>query len=545
MTAKEAGNEFMRKSAKVLVSTLLALALTQVARAGEEDSYKPMIGDVHFKVECNATAQGKFNVAIAYYHSFQWQRAIATADDVLKADPTCGMAHWVKALAILDNPFAWPVTLSEKAMTEGPILLDAARKSGLKTQRERDYVDALDIFFKGLNNANYRERADAFEKAMARLAQRNPDDSEATVLYALILSRNFNPTDKTYSNQLHAAMLLEPIFAREPNHPGVAHYLIHSYDYPPLAKRGIDAARKYAKIAPDAPHALHMPSHIFTLTGFWQESIDTNRRAAATADDLITHDGHHASDYMAYAHLQLGQDLAARKVMKQEQARYGIDMLGVAYPYAAIPARIALERGAWQEAANLPLHAQDTYPWKKYPQAEAVNAFARGIGSAMSGELVKANFEAKRLIELRDAAAAMKLNYWADQIDIQVEVVRGLAAFAEGKHDEGIAILRRAAEREDASAKNVVTPGPVVPAREMLATTLERDGKPADALAEFEKVLEQQPNRYLAIAGAAQNAKRAGNEQKAVHYSEQLLKLTEHSDSPRLGIVEAKRIVGR
>ncbi|SFU52730.1 hypothetical protein [Nitrosospira multiformis] len=537
--------KFMRKSATVLVSTLLALALTQVARADDEGSHKPRIGDVHFKVECNAAAQARFNVAMAYYHSFQWQRAIATADDVLKADPTCGMAHWVKALATLDNPFAWPVTLSEKAMTEGPILLDAARKAGLKTQRERDYVDALEIFFKGLNNANYRERADAFEKAMAQLAQRNPEDSEATVLYALILSRNFDPTDKTYSNQLHAAKLLELIFAREPNHPGVAHYLIHSYDYPPLAKSGIHAARKYAKIAPDAPHALHMPSHIFTLTGLWQESIDTNRRAAATADDSITHDGHHASDYMVYAHLQLGQDLAAQKVMEQEQARHGIDMLGVAYPYAAIPARIALERGAWQEAGNLPLYAQDTYPWKKYPQAEAVNAFARGIGSAMSGEPAKANLEAKRLAELRDAAAVMKLNYWADQIDIQAEVVRGLAAFAQDKRDEGIAILRRAAEREDASAKNVVTPGAIVPAREMLATTLERDHKPANALAEFEKVLEQQPNRYRALAGAAQNAKRAGNEQKAVHYSEQLVELTKHADGPRPEIVEAKRILGR
>lgn len=528
----------------VLVSTLLALVLTQVARADDKGSHPAVIGDVHFKVECNATAQAKFNVAVAYYHSFQWQRVIATADDVLKVDPTCGMAHWVKALAMLDNPFAWPVTLSEKAIAEGPVLLDAARKAGLKTQRERDYVDALAIFFKDLNTTNYRERAEPFEKAMAQLAQQNADDSEATVLYALILSRNFDPTDKTYRNQLHAAELLEPIFAREPNHPGVAHYLIHSYDYPPLAKRGIDAARKYAKIAPDTPHSLHMPSHIFTLTGFWQESIDTNRRAAEMADDSITHDGHHASDYMVYAHLQLGQDLAARKIMEQEQVRHGIDMIGVAYPYAAIPARIALERRAWREAADLPLYARDTYPWKKYPQAEAVNAFARGVGSAMSGEPAKANFKAKRLIKLRDAATAMKLNYWADQIDIQAEVVRGLADFAEGKRDEGIAILHRAAEREDASAKNVVTPGPVVPAREMLATILERDRKPADALAEFEKVLEQHPNRYRTIAGAAQNAKQAGNEQKADHYAELLLKLAEHADSPRPEIAEAKSMLG-
>jgi tetratricopeptide (TPR) repeat protein len=527
------------KKSMALASALFALTV-QFARAHEVK-----LGDVHFKVKCNATAQAEFNVAMAYYHSFQWQRAIATADRVLQADPACGMAHWVKALAMLDNPFVWPITLSAKAVTEGPALLDAARKAGLKNQRERDYVDALETFFNGLDKKNYRERAGAFEAAMAQLAQRYPEDSEATVLYALFLSANFDPADKTYSNQLRSAKLLEPIFAREPNHPGVAHYLIHSYDYPPLAKYGIEAARKYAKIAPDAPHALHMPSHIFTLTGFWQESIDTNRQAAATADDSITHDGHHASDYMVYAHLQLGQDLAARKVLEQERARKGIDMIGVAYPYAAIPARIALERAAWQEAANLPLYARDTYPWKKYPQAEAVNAFARGIGSAMSGEPAKANVEVKRLTELRDAAAAMKLSYWADQIDIQTEIVRGLTTFAERKRDEGIAMLRRAADREDAKAKNVVTPGPIVPAREMLATTLERGGKPADALAEFEKVLEQQPNRYRAIAGAAQSAKRASNEQKAIYYSKRLLELTEHADSPRPEIAEARRTLGR
>lgn len=526
-------------------SALFALVTVQLAGAHDGGAREAKLGEVHFKVECNATAQAEFNVAMAYYHSFQWQRAIAPADRVLQADPTCGMAHWVKALAMLDNPFAWPITLSMKAMTEGPVLLDAARKAGLKNQRERDYVEALAVFFNGLDKTNYRERAGAFEAAMAQLAQRYPEDSEATVLYALFLSRNFDPADKTYSNQLRAAKLLEPIFSREPNHPGVAHYLIHSYDYPPLAKYGVEAARRYANIAPDAPHALHMPSHIFTLTGLWQESIETNRRAAATADDSITHDGHHASDYMVYAHLQLSQDLAARKVLEQERARHGIDMFGVAYPYAAIPARIALERAAWQEAANLPLYpAQDAYPWKKYPQAEAINVFARGIGSAMNGEPAKANVEVKRLTELRDAAAEMRLSYWADQIDIQIEVVRGLTAFAESKRDEGIALLRRAADREDAVAKSVVTPGPIVPAREMLATALERRGKPADALAEFEKVLEQQPNRYRAIAGAAHSAKRAGNEQKAIYYSKRLLELTEHADSPRPEIAEARRMLG-
>lgn len=515
-----------------LISALIALAGAPAVSAHDADTHEAQLGDLHFQVECNAEAQAQFNVTMAYYYSFQWQQAMATADRVLKADPHCGMAHLAKALAMLDNPFVWPVSLSENAMTEGPTLLEAARKAGLKSQREREYVAAFEVLFHGLKKQNYRERADAFEAAMAQLAQRYPEDTEATVLYALFLSANFDPADKQFTHQLQAAKLLEPLFVKQPNHPGVAHYLIHSYDYPPLARYGIGAARKYATIAPDAPHALHMPSHIFTLMGLWEESIDTNRKAVATADDTITHDGHHASDYMVYAHLQLHQERAARAIAEQERTKTGIDKVAVAYAYAAIPARVALERSDWQEAANLPLFPkQEAYPWKKYPQAEAVNAFARGIGSAMSGDGTKASVELKRLSELRETAATMGLSYWADQIDIQAHVVQGLIALAQEKHDEVLTILRRVADREDASAKSVVTPGPILPAREMLATALERTGKPVEALAEFEKVLERQPNRYRAMAGAAQTAKQASNEHKAEYYSKQLPRLVDQADS--------------
>jgi tetratricopeptide (TPR) repeat protein len=516
-----------------LIAILIVLAGVSVTNADDGHTHQPQLGDLHFQVECNAEAQSQFNVTMAYYHSFQWQRVIATSDRVLEADPSCGMAHWAKMLAMLDNPFVWPVSLSEKAMTEGPTLLKAARMTGLKSQREHDYVAAFEVFFTGLQKKNYRERADAFEATMAQVAQRYPEDTEATILYALFLSANFDPADKQFNHQLQAATLLEPLFVKQPHHPGVAHYLIHSYDYPPIAHYGIEAARKYATIAPDAAHALHMPSHIFTLMGLWQESIETNRKAVAMADDTVTHDGHHASDYMVYAHLQLGQHRAARAVSEQERTKIGLDKVSVAYAYAAIPARIALERSAWQEAANLPLFpAPEAYPWKKYPQAEAVNAFARGVGSAMNGELDKGNVELNRLIKLRETAAAIGSAYWTDQIDIQVQVVQGLIVFAQGKGDEGLTLLRRAADREDASAKSVVTPGPILPAREILATALERDDKPVDALAEFEKVLERQPNRYRAMAGAAQTAKRANNEQKALYYAKQLLQLGDQADSP-------------
>jgi tetratricopeptide (TPR) repeat protein len=520
--------------ATALVACAVSASFPSPVQAHGADTHGKHLGKVQFKVECNAPAQAEFNVAMAYFHSFQWTQAMGSADRVLQQDPACGMAHWVKALAMLDNPFAWPITLSDKALAEGPRHLDAARKTGLKSQRERDYVDALALFHTNLSKQNFRPNVQAFEQALQKVAQRYPEDTEATVLYALFLSASFNPADKQYKNQLQAAKLLEPIFLREPDHPGIAHYLIHSYDYPPLAQHGIEAARRYAKIAPDAPHALHMPSHIFTLAGLWSESIETNRRAAASADDSITHDGHHASDYMVYAHLQLAQDGAARRVMEQHRARKGIDFFGVAYPYAAIPARIALERGAWNEAANLVLFpAKGVYPWEKYPQAEAVHVQARGIGFAMGGEPQRAYAEVARLTELRDAAASMKLGYWVEQIEIQSEVVRGLAMLAEGKRDDALATLRRAADREDASAKHVVTPGPSAPAREMLALALERSGRPAEALSEFERALQEQPNRYRAIAGAAQSASRAGNSQKAAHYSAHLAKLVGQADSER------------
>ena len=496
--------------------TVISFALVNYVR--QAPAPVDQLGVVHFKVSCTAVAQKEFNIAMAYYHSFGTTLIGPVLDRALQADPSCGMAHWARALSILDNPFGWPI-IPAKAMTEGTAALEAARKTGLKSQRERDYVEALALLFVDHDKQAFRARAKAFESALELVAKRYPDDTEATVLHALVVSANFDPADKTFANQLRAARILEPIFQRQPNHPGVAHYLIHSYDYPPLAKYGLDAARKYAKIAPAAPHALHMPSHIFTLLGLWREAIASNRAAAAAATEW-THQGHHAREYMTYALLQLGEIDDARQVMKQQRAMSVFDHFGTAYPYASIPARIAIESDAWKEASELPLYAAETYPWKKYPQAEAVNAFARGIGSAMSGNPTGAYAEVKRLTELREATRGLKLNYWVDQVDIQADIVRGLAMFAEGKHDEGIAALRKAADREDATAKHVVTPGAVVPARELLATILSRHGKPVEALAEFEKVLEREPNRRRALSGAAQNAERAGDKGRAARYAE-------------------------
>jgi hypothetical protein len=512
-----------------------------------QDSARPArLGTVHFPVSCNPAAQKEFEVAMAYYHSFAWPQLTAALDRVIQADPACGMAHWARALGLLNNPFLWPANLPPKVLADGQVALAAARSAGLKTQRERDYVDALATFFKDADKLNHRTRATALEAALQTVAARHSGDTEATILHALVLSANFDPTDKKYTNQLRAAEILEPIFLKQPDHPGIAHYLIHSYDYPPIAQKGLDAARRYAKIAPDAPHAQHMPSHIFTRVGYWRESVESNRQSARVDGDKTTQSPH-AYDYMVYAQLQRGQDRAAAEVLAHAiRVATKPDGVGAAYAYAAMPARLALERGAWQEAAGLPLEpAAQAYPWKKYPQAEAINAFARGVGAAMSGNAAAARAEVARLQSLRDTATERKISYWADQIDIQAEVVRGLAACADGKADDCLAILRAAADREDATEKHVTTPGPILPAREVLATIFLREGKPADALRGFEAVLTKEPNRYRAFAGAMQAAERTGDTRKAAFYAERLVEQTGAADSARPEITQARRVLGR
>jgi len=528
----------------VIAAAMLALA-TMPAMADETNATAgARLGKVNFKVECNDAAQREFNVAMAYYHSFAWELYKAPLERALAADPTCGMAHWLNALSLLDNPFGWPVNIPPKVLDQADALLEAARKTGLKSQRERDYVDALAMFFKDREVLNHRARVKAFEDAMAKVAARYPDDTEATVLYGLITSVNFDPSDKKYTNQLKAAKLLEPIFIAQPEHPGAAHYLIHSYDYPPIAKDGLAAAKRYSKIAPDAAHALHMPSHIFTRVGDWGASVEANRASAESAKSSMPN-RLHAYDYMVYAHLQQGQEKAAAAVItRMQEVPTTVDNFAVAYAAAAMPARYALERGAWKEAASLPMYpAATAYPWNKHPQAEAVNAYARGIGAALTGDTAAAGVEVERLQKLRDAAAAAKFSYWIEQIDIQAEVVKGLAAITSGRHADGLATLRKAADREDATEKHVVTPGPLAPARELLAYTLLNAGGAADALAEFEKVMKNEPNRYRTIAGAAQAARKANDVAKARMYSKQLIEIAAKADSPRTELTEAKRLL--
>ena len=530
------------KSAAAAMSFALAIGgcASQEGHRGQHGGAR--LGTINFPVSCNAAAQREFNTAMAYYHSFAWAQIREPLERALAADPGCGMVHWLRALASLDNPFTWPGIISQATLAAGPDILETARKTGLKTQRERDYVDALATYFNDSARLDHRTRVKALETALERVMQRYPDDKEAAILYSLVLSANFDPTDRRYTNQLKAAGILEPIFKQQPQHPGVAHYLIHSYDYPPIAAQGLDAARRYSKIAPDAAHALHMPSHIFTRVGAWKESIESNRESARVAGDKAF-DKWHAYDYMVYAHLQLGQDRAAREVVRQaleNPAR--IDHPASAYAYAAMPARLAVERGAWKEAAELPLFAAETYPWKKYPFTEAINAYARGIGAAMSGDTAAARRQAERLQTLR---GAMKVPYWVEEMGIQTEVVRGLASCAEGNRPRCLETLRAAAAREDATEKHVITPGRLVPAREALAYAVLDAGDAANALKEFETVLQRDPNRLRAFAGAARAAERSGDKKKAADYARKVLELTASADTQLAEIGHAKQLLGR
>jgi hypothetical protein len=536
----------LRWRLEVIVPLLLGAILTAAPAMGQEKAPQlARLGKVEFKVECNAAAQQGFNRAMALYHSFAWNPAADSFDSVAKADPSCGMAHWGRAMVLLDNPFAWPGNLSPAKLNEIAAALNAARSAGLKSMREKDYVGSLAIFVRDHEKVDHRARLQSFEEAMGRLAARYPDDREASILSALVTSASFDPADKTYANQLKAAKILEPLFTAQPDHPGVAHYLIHSYDYPPIAKHGLDAAKRYAQIAPDAPHALHMPSHIFTRVGHWQDSIDANR-ASARAASSTAFDAHHATDYMVYAHLQLAQDQAARQAMEHSLAAQPVDHFGAAFAYAAMPARLALEVGDWRAATNVALKPDaGAYPWGKYPQAEAINAFARGVGAARSGDSAAANSERARLLALRDVAKERKLGYWAEQIDIQAHVLQGLSLLTDRKVSEAIEVLKAAAKREDATEKHVVTPGPLLPAREILADVLLEAGKAADAQVEYEAVLAREPNRYRATFGAARAAGQAGNDEKARQHFTALVELGKNTDTQRDSLKEARQFLAQ
>jgi hypothetical protein len=535
--------------AAALALTLADLAAAQAPTqpvAHDHGAPTDRLGKVNFKTSCAPAVAAEFNRGVALLHSFWFSAAIETFNGVLKADPNCVMAQWGIAMSWWSNPFAG--FRSPQALAAGLAAVEAAKATGAGTEREKGYLRAVEELYRDPATRDQRTRIVAYEKAMEALVAANPDDVEARIFYALALDQSALPTDKTYANQLKAAAFLEEEFARQPDHPGLAHYIIHSFDVPPLAGRALRAAQRYSEIAPDAPHALHMPSHTFTRLGLWSESIDANRASAAAAhrDAGAASEELHALDYQMYAYLQTGQDAAAERTLAligPLGARIATGGAGNAAPpnagyYAlmAIPARYALEREAWGEAAVLTV-TETPFAW-----ATAVTHFARALGAARSGQIDAAKADVERLAALRDALKAAKDAYWTEQVDIQRLGASAWVALAAGQKAEALAMMQEAATREDATEKAAVTPGPIKPARELLGEMLLQLNQPGEALVAFEATLKKEPNRFRAEYGAARAASAAGNRTAAAEHYGALLKITSRGDQPgRNELAEARK----
>lgn len=497
------------------------------------------IGSVKFENSCGPDVQEKFQRAVALLHSFWFSTGEKTFREVLTQDPSCAIATWGVASILMLNPLAGTGS-SPNGAAEAQAALEHGRRTGAKTQRERDYMDAAAAYYKDWNNRTEPARVQARASAYEQLANRYPDDDEAQIFYALYLVATQSGADQTYAAALKAAAILEKQFAKHPNHPGVAHYLIHSYDYPSIAEKGLNAARRYAEIAPSAPHALHMPSHIFTRVGAWSESAATNAKSAAAAKQAKDGDGElHAMDYMVYAYLQLGRNADARRTI--EQARGVSDVKparnNAPYALAAMSARYAIERGDWKEAAQLEPRES------RFPYTEALTYFARALGGARSGDSGAAQKDVQELARLRDALRAAKNQYWATEVEVNRLGAAAWTALAEGKRDEALTLMRQAADMEDKNEKHIVTPGRIVPARELLGELLLELKRAAEALKEFEQSQARQPNRFRGLYGAARAAAESGDIAKAKVYYEKLIALSQNADIERAELKEAKAFV--
>src|SRR6202023_807728 len=492
------------------------------------------LGKVHFQTSCKPDAQQLFDQAMLYQHSFWYRASQKSFEDALKADPECAITYWGIALSLLYNPHVAPPV---KTLAEGAAALEKGKALGAKTPRERDYIDALGTMYADYDKVDHRTRVLAYLKAMEQLAQRYPDDDEAQIYYALTLNVAASPADKTYANQLKGAAILEKIWTRQPEHPGIAHYLIHLSNTPPPAEKGLAAARRYAKVAPAAAHAQHMPSHIFTRLGYWQESIASNiesGRVAKEAGDF--HDQLHSMDYLVYAYLQLGQDGKAKAVIDDMTKVTGFTETFLPGPYALAvsPARYVVERGDWKAAAELQVRPSPL------ANVQAITYFARALGAARSGNPEAAKIDIAKLAELRDKLRDAEDGCWSEQGDIQRQGATAWVLYAEGKRDDALNAMSSAADAEDKTEKHPVTPGVPKPAREFYAGMLLESSMPKEALAAFEATLKKEPNRLDAYVGAARAAEKSGDAAKAREYYGKVVAIASDADKTRADVNDAR-----
>ena len=529
-----------------------ALVLAQPA-PHEHHDHSEKLGSVSFQTSCSPAAHAIFSRGIAWLHSFEYEQAESTFNEAAAADPSCAIAHWGTAMSLYHPLWAPP---SSSELQRGQAAVAKAQATPAKSQRERDYVVAIATFYRNSDKLDHGTRALAYNSAMKELHERYPDDREAAVFYALSqTAAGTLDKDPTFAREKNAAAILNDVLKAEPDHPGVAHYLIHSFDYPPLAELAVPAAKRYASIAPNSPHAQHMPSHIFTRLGMWEDSIASNLRSEAAAREMVKKKGFsgasreelHAMDYLVYAYLQTGRDAEALRVLAQLNAMQRVDepVFSVAYAATAIPARLALERRQWRDAANLelPTNVRMLAPLENFQWAAAHVHFARAVGAARSGDAAVARQEVAKLNEIEQGLNIPPGSYdWKAQVGIERQIAAAWLAHAEGKSDEAVTLMRAAADLDDALEKHPVTPGAILPAREQLGELLLERGQSAEALVEFEASLKRAPGRLGGTYGAARAAKLAADAAKARHYYAQLVELTKNSEASRAEIKEARSI---
>lgn len=536
----------------LFVISLAATGLTQEpAMTGHEhprsaSADQEQYGHVHFSVSCTAPAQQEFDLAVSMLHSFVYPETVKAFTKVSETDPNCAMAYWGIAISQRPNPLVPP--FAPTALKAG---LEAAQKGlTLKppTQREKDWLAAIEVYFKDYDKNDQPTRTRLYTTAMQQLYERYPQDTEAAVFYALALNESANLADKTYANQRKAAAILEKVLSEQPEHPGAIHYLIHCYDYAPMAHEGIGAANKYASIAPSAPHALHMPSHIYTMMGMWKESIRSNQLALASDQQFAAKnfgDAHdprelHFLDFMEYAYLQLGQDTHAKAVVEQAASIKKFPRIAppVDAAFAAIPARYALERGAWAECTMLVVRPTT------FPYAEAITRFARALGSAKAGNVAAAQAELEKLRAIHEELAATPdTAYWGTQSEVLMTAASAWILRAEGRNQEGLKLMRSAADLEDGSEKHVAMENRLFAAREQLGYMLLEVNQPKQALAEFEQSLKASPNRLRGLYGAGRAAELAGDTGTARTRYRQLMQLTADAEGECPEVVAAKKFL--
>jgi len=485
-----------------LLFIILLMLPSAAAQEAHNHGMPERLGKVSFPTSCIPAVQEKFDRGVALLHSFAYSAAENTFQEIAQLDPQCAMAHWGMAIAYFHQ--LWDPPIAAAAISTGRKEIQKAQQIGAGSERERQFIHALGVIYENAETVPYRARVSNYDHAMSELAAANKKDLESQVFYALALLANASPADKTHAKQKQAADLLEPLDRAYPQHPGIPHYLIHAYDNAELAPRGLAAARVYSQIAASAPHALHMPSHIFTRLGLWEDSIASNLAARETAHQQgDTGEELHAMDYLVYAYLQSGHEKEAAQVIEQLEHMEHLKAADfkVGYASTAMPIRYAVERGQWAEAAKI------VAPTDAPPHVIAIAVWARGMGMARSGQATQARTEIDKLRQLEEQLRASGNDYWATQVGVMTGEVKAWLAQTNKKSEEAISFLRASADEEDAIEKLPVTPGPIVPAREQLGYLLLEQNHPSLALKEFETALANAPGRHGAVEGAARATK--------------------------------------